>query len=134
MAKEQRRAIQCTLQHHLGKLRESEKGWCREVNVISWEGAASRLDIRDWSRNKERSSKGLTFTRAEVEQLREILSILNTSIIEDTGMRLRLQDVRVSYQEKTQVDSNHETVQQQEQSEEIKLELDEELEEQRAVI
>ncbi len=95
MAREQRKAIQCTLKHHVGQLRQSDKGWSREVNVISWEGAASRLDIRDWSQNKERSSKGITFTRSEVEKLKELLSILDTSVIEDTGVSMRLQAVQV---------------------------------------
>ena len=98
MAREQRKAIQCTLKHHLGKLRENEKGWSREVNIISWEGALSRLDIRDWSKGKDRSSKGITFTRAEVERLRDMLAILDLSAIEDSGTQMRVQDVQLSYQ------------------------------------
>ena len=98
MAREQRKAIQCTLKHHLGKLRENEKGWSREVNIISWEGAQSRLDIRDWSKTKDRSSKGITFTRAEVDRLRNMLAILDLSVIEDTGAPVRLQEVQMAYQ------------------------------------
>lgn len=98
MAREQRKAIQCTLKHHLGKLRENEKGWSREVNIISWEGAQSRLDIRDWSKGKDRSSKGITFTRAEVERLRDMLAILDLTVIEDSGMSMRVQDVQIHYQ------------------------------------
>ncbi|MBR5280765.1 MAG: hypothetical protein IKU26_07370 [Clostridia bacterium] len=101
MNREPRKAIQCTLKHHLGTLRENEKGWSREVNVVSWEGAASRLDIRDWSKNKDRSSKGVTFTRVEVERLRDMLAILNTSVIEDSGIPTRMQDVQVAYEKET---------------------------------
>lgn len=102
MAREQRKAIQCTLKHHLGKLRENEKGWSREVNIISWEGAQSRLDIRDWSKSKDRSSKGITFTRAEVERLRAMLNILDLTVIEDSGTPMRVQDVQISYQQTAQ--------------------------------
>ncbi len=101
MAREQRKAIQCTLKHHLGKLRENEKGWSREVNIISWEGAQSRLDIRDWSKGKDRSSKGITFTRAEVERLRDMLAILDLTVIEDSGTQMHVQDVQISYQPAT---------------------------------
>ncbi|MBP3392346.1 MAG: hypothetical protein J6L76_06125 [Clostridia bacterium] len=97
MNRDSRKPIQCTLKHHLGTLRESDKGWRREVNIVSWEGAASRLDIRDWSKNKDRSSKGVTFTRKEVERLRDMLTLLNTSVIEDSGVPTRLQDVQVAY-------------------------------------
>ncbi len=105
MVREPRKSIQCTLKHHLGKLRESEKGWSREVNIISWEGAQSRLDIRDWSKSKDRSSKGITFTRAEVERLREMLAILDISVIEDSGAPMKVQEVQVSYQPSPQADT-----------------------------
>lgn len=107
MVREPRKSIQCTLKHHLGKLRESEKGWSREVNIISWEGAQSRLDIRDWSKSKDRSSKGITFTRAEVERLREMLAILDMSVIEDSGAPMKVQEVQVSYQPSPQADTEN---------------------------
>ena len=31
----------------LGVLSESRSGWKREVNLVSWNGAAPKLDIRD---------------------------------------------------------------------------------------
>ena len=109
MNREPRKAIQCTLKHHLGTLRENEKGWSREVNVVSWEGAASRLDIRDWSKNKDRSSKGVTFTRAEVERLRDMLAILNTSVIEDSGIPTRMQDVQIAYEKEAVPENDAQT-------------------------
>lgn len=111
MNREPRKAIQCTLKHHLGTLRESEKGWNREVNIVSWEGAASRLDIRDWSKNKDRSSKGVTFTRKEVERLRDMLAVLNTSVIEDSGVPTHMQDVQVAYEQEVPKQQTQEPIQ-----------------------
>lgn len=134
MSRETRKAIQCTLKHHLGTLRENEKGWSREVNVVSWEGAASRLDIRDWSKNKDRSSKGVTFTRAEVERLRDMLAILNTSVIEDSGIPTRMQDVQVAYEKEAESQETQEQESNQEQAE-FPFGLEEESEEeQRAAV
>ena len=148
MNREPRKAIQCTLKHHLGTLRESEKGWSREVNVVSWEGAASRLDIRDWSKNKDRSSKGVTFTRAEVERLRDMLAILNTSVIEDSGVPTRTQDVQIAYEKEavpeneapteTEQEIPNDTIEQESTQEDkefpFTLEDESEAEEQRAAV
>ncbi len=140
MNRDSRKAIQCTVKHHLGTLRENEKGWSREVNVVSWEGAASRLDIRDWSKNKDRSSKGVTFTRAEVEHLRDMLAIFNTSVIEDSGIPTRMQDVQVAYEkEEATREETQDQIQEQESNEEkaefpFALEEKSEPEEQRAAV
>lgn len=142
MVRESRKSIQCTLKHHLGKLRESEKGWSREVNIISWEGAQSRLDIRDWSKSKDRSSKGVTFTRAEVERLREMLAILDVSVIEDSGTPMKVQEVQVSYQPSPRADTETTPVPTQtkiplegtEQTDEIPFDIEDVSEEQRQAI
>ena len=33
----------------IGILSESAKGWKKELNMISWNGAAEKYDIRDWA-------------------------------------------------------------------------------------
>jgi len=38
------------IKKHIGNLTENEEGlWNTEFNVISWNGAAPKLDIRPWS-------------------------------------------------------------------------------------
>lgn len=44
-------------------------GWTKEVNVISWNGGEDRYDIRDWSPDKSKMSKGVTLTEAEYKLL-----------------------------------------------------------------
>lgn len=58
----------------LGVLSESKSGWRREVNLVSWNGAAPKFDIRDWAPDHEKMGKGVSLTAAEIEKLKEILA------------------------------------------------------------
>jgi hypothetical protein len=59
---------------HIGVLSENAKGWTKELNLISWNGAAPKYDIRDWAPEHEKMSKGVTLTAEEIQKLKEILS------------------------------------------------------------
>ena len=41
----------------LGILSKSKSGWTREINLISWNGAEPKYDIRDWSPDHEKMGK-----------------------------------------------------------------------------
>ena len=58
---------------HIGVLSESGKGWTKELNVISWNGANPKYDIRDWAPDHEKMGKGITLTEEEAAKLRELL-------------------------------------------------------------
>ena len=49
----------------IGVLSESEKGWRKELNLISWNGREPKYDLRDWSENHEKMGKGITLTEEE---------------------------------------------------------------------
>ena len=57
----------------LGNLskRTDNKGeiWTKEVNIVSWNGRQPKIDIREWSEDHTRMSKGITLTDAEAEAL-----------------------------------------------------------------
>ena len=55
---------------------ENAKGWRKELNRISWNGAAPKYDIRDWAPEHEKMGKGVTLSDEEVVSLKEILSKL----------------------------------------------------------
>ncbi len=55
-------------------LSESSKGWRKEISVVNWNDRGPKLDIREWSPNYERMSKGLTLTRDEALCLQEALT------------------------------------------------------------
>lgn len=57
----------------LGVLSETEKGWTKELNIVSWNNAAPKFDIRSWDVNHEKKGKGVTLTRDEAEELYELL-------------------------------------------------------------
>lgn len=57
----------------LGTLSTSPKGWSKELNLISWNGANPKLDIRDWAPEHEKMGKGVTLTKEEAEHLYELL-------------------------------------------------------------
>ena len=53
------------IQEHLGVLRTSNSGWRKEMNVVSWNGKPAKYDLRDWSEDHKKMSKGITLTREE---------------------------------------------------------------------
>lgn len=57
----------------LGVLSENSKGWRKEINLISWNGAQSKYDLRDWAPEHEKMGKGITMTKEEIIVLKEIL-------------------------------------------------------------
>lgn len=57
----------------IGILSENPKGWKKELNLISWNGAAPKYDIRDWSPGHEKMGKGITLTKEEVFTIMKIL-------------------------------------------------------------
>ena len=65
------------INEELGILSESAKGWTKEVNLISWNGAAPKYDIRDWAPNHEKMGKGITLTAEEAQELYKLLMKLN---------------------------------------------------------
>lgn len=54
-------------------LSTNRSGWNREINLVSWNGAAPKLDIRDWSPEHDKMGKGLSMTSEEVAILKEFL-------------------------------------------------------------
>ena len=59
----------------LGVLSENRKsGWKREVNMVSWNGAEPKLDIRDWAPGREKMGKGISLSEGEAKALGEILA------------------------------------------------------------
>ena len=66
--------IKFEIKEELGTLSESPKGWTKEVNLISWNSATPKYDIRDWAPNHEKMGKGITLTAEEAEALYKILA------------------------------------------------------------
>ena len=52
--------IKYDIVEEIGVLSENAKGWRKEINRISWNGATPKYDIRDWAPEHEKMSKGIT--------------------------------------------------------------------------
>ena len=61
----------------LGIISENAKGWTRELNMVSWNGHDAKYDIRDWSPDHTRMSKGVYLTEDEMEKLMELFNSRN---------------------------------------------------------
>lgn len=57
-----------------GVLSETEKGWKKELNLISWNEREPKYDLRDWSENHEKMGKGITLTEEEIKKLKLVLN------------------------------------------------------------
>lgn len=65
--------IKYEIVEELGVISESGKGWTKELNLVSWNGAAPKYDIRDWAPNHEKMGKGITLNSDEVNVLINLL-------------------------------------------------------------
>lgn len=61
---------------NLGVLSENTKGWTKELNLISWNGAKPKYDLRDWGPDHEKMGKGITLSNEEFKALKEIINNL----------------------------------------------------------
>ncbi|MDE6732613.1 MAG: hypothetical protein K2J77_07030 [Oscillospiraceae bacterium] len=59
----------------LGVISETAKGWTRELNLVSWNDREPKFDIRDWSPDHTRMSKGISLTEEEMEKLVELFNL-----------------------------------------------------------
>ena len=79
--------IKYEIKEELGTLSESLKGWKKELNLVSWNGAIPKYDLRDWAPAHEKIGKGITLSADEVYELYKILK----NIVEE-------QDITTVYQ------------------------------------
>ena len=66
----------------LGTIGEGNGGWKKEVNIVSWNERAPKIDIRPWDGEHKKMGKGITLSKDEVLKLKEILNSLDMDTIE----------------------------------------------------
>ncbi|MCD4712038.1 MAG: hypothetical protein K8R73_02030 [Clostridiales bacterium] len=66
--------IKYEIKETLGILSENNKGWSKELNLISWNDREAKFDVRDWSPEHEKMGKGVTLSKDELIKLKEILN------------------------------------------------------------
>ena len=66
--------IKFEIEKHIGVLGDTARGWTKELNLVSWNDKPAKYDIRDWSPDHEKMSKGITFTADELAELKNVLN------------------------------------------------------------
>ena len=57
-----------------GALSETDKGWKKEINLVSWNDGEPKYDIRMWAPEHARMGKGITLSKEELANLKDILN------------------------------------------------------------
>ena len=57
-------------------LSTNARGWERQLNMISWNDHEPKYDIRDWSPDGSKMSKGISLSHDEMAVLKDILNEL----------------------------------------------------------
>jgi len=65
--------IQYEIAKEIAVLSESDSGYTKEINLVSWNGKEPKYDIRSFSPDREKCGKGITLTAGEVTRLLEAL-------------------------------------------------------------
>lgn len=73
----------------------NENGWAMEVNLVSWNEGKPKIDIRSWSEDHRRMSRGITLTEEQANKLSQILSS-------------RYRDRNMSAPDKDEINRDHE--------------------------
>ncbi len=64
-----------TLEKHIATLSESDNGdFTTELNIIIYNGASPKIDIRKWDRRTDKMLKGIALTESEAQALKEALA------------------------------------------------------------
>ena len=58
---------------HIGDISQSNNGWTKELNYVSWDDREPVSDIRTWSSDHTEDGKGVTITQGEMKRLQELI-------------------------------------------------------------
>lgn len=62
-----------------------KNGWTKEVCNVSWNQKAPKLDIREWSPDYQKMSRGITLTKQEAKRLLAILATIDFEEFDQLG-------------------------------------------------
>ena len=66
-------AVTYDIVKHIGVINETPRGYRKEVNLVSWNGAEPKIDIRDWSQDHKRMSKGIALRKEDAQKAAEMI-------------------------------------------------------------
>lgn len=66
--------IKFEITKEIGVLSSGAKGWNKEINMVSWNNAAPKFDLREWAPDHSRMGKGITLNKEEAAELVKLLT------------------------------------------------------------
>ncbi len=79
--RQQDREVTYEIHESIGCLSVSATGWTKEVNVVSWNQARPRLDIREWNPEHNKMSRGIGLNGEETKNLIALLQGVDTDAL-----------------------------------------------------
>lgn len=67
------RKLNFEIEQHLGTLGTNDKGWTKELNLVSWNDRKPKYDIREWDEDHEHMGKGITMDKEEFLELIDVM-------------------------------------------------------------
>lgn len=67
------RDISFKIVEEIGVITAYSTGWNKELNFVSWNGAAPKYDIRDWAPDHTHMSRGITLHEKEMRLIFDLL-------------------------------------------------------------
>lgn len=68
------REITFEIVEHFGIIGKDAKGWTKELNRVSWNGNQAKYDIRNWDEDHLKMGRGITFTKQEALELKNLFA------------------------------------------------------------
>ncbi|MDO5027923.1 MAG: PC4/YdbC family ssDNA-binding protein [Bacillota bacterium] len=56
-----------------GVIGQKENGWTKELNLVAYNDFPAKYDIREWDPDHQKMSKGITLSKEELLELKELL-------------------------------------------------------------
>ena len=60
-----------------GSLNNLGGKWRKELNLVSWNGAIAKFDLRRWNSDHDQMGRGITLTLDEIRELKRILNAMD---------------------------------------------------------
>ncbi|MBQ9060160.1 MAG: hypothetical protein IJ128_03360 [Firmicutes bacterium] len=67
------REVTFEIVEEIGVISTSGTGWQKELNIVAWNGAQGKYDIREWSPHHDRMSRGITLNEQEMRSIVDLL-------------------------------------------------------------
>ena len=74
MAYNNNNQFQFEIVQNIAVLSTERSGWTKEVNLVSYNDAPPKFDIRSWDPNHEKMGKGVTLSHEEMKTLLDAMA------------------------------------------------------------